>query len=61
MLAGEVGSLELEFLRYQADTIPSHIVECEHIDAAWHMIDQLKDLGQQKYKHLSMLHKDTAK
>ena len=40
----KIMDLQMQFLRYQVDKLPSGVVEADRIDVAWHLISQIKDL-----------------
>lgn len=54
-LSGDtIDTLETQFLKYQIDTFSENILNCDRIDAGWHLIGCLKDeaTGRNKYSVL---------
>ena len=46
--------LEMEFISYQTDVLPSSVTTCDRADTAWHLMAQVKDAnGQAKFAELS--------
>ena len=46
--------LEMEFISYQTDVLPSSVTTCDIADTAWHLMAQVKDAnGQAKFAQLS--------
>ena len=46
--------LEMEFINYQTDVLPSSVTTCDRADTAWHLMAQVKDAnGQAKFAELS--------
>lgn len=46
--------LEDEFLHFQVDTLPKHVIEAERVDIAWHLLSNVLDpvTGGKKYENL---------